>query len=46
MDPKNLLIIAGLILIGFSGKLGDWSIWLGGPLIFLGVITKFVDQEP
>ncbi len=41
---RNLLIIAGLILILVSGTLGDWTIWFGAPLVFLGIIFKYIDR--
>lgn len=41
---RNLLIFLGIVLILASFYLGDWSIWLGGPIAFLGVILKYVDR--
>lgn len=41
---RNLLILIGLLLIITSFYLGDWSIWLGGPLLFMGVILKYIDR--
>lgn len=41
---RNLLILVGLILIVSYAYLGDWSIWLGGPIFFMGVILKYIDR--
>ena len=41
---RKLLTILGVILILLSGLLGDWAIWLGGPIAFLGVIFQYVDR--
>jgi hypothetical protein len=44
MGFRKLLILLGVLLIALSGILGDWSIWLGGPIAFLGVIFQYVDR--
>ena len=41
---RTTLIIAGALLILLSGYLGDWAIWLGGPILFSGVIFKYLDR--
>lgn len=44
MTFQNMLIWAGALILVFSWYLGDWSIWLGAPLIFIGIILKYVDK--
>lgn len=41
---RSFLILIGLLLIVSSFYLGDWSIWLGGPIFFMGVILKYIDR--
>lgn len=41
---RNSLIFFGAALILLSWYLGDWAVWLGGPLLFGGIILKFLDQ--
>lgn len=41
---RSMLIIIGTLLVLGSFYLGDWSIWLGGPILFMGVILKYVDR--
>ncbi len=41
---RNLLIIIGIALILGSFYFGDWSIWLGGPMMFLGFIFKYLER--
>jgi hypothetical protein len=46
MGFRNFLIIIGIALMLSSSYLGDWAIWLGGPLAFSGVIFKYIDRGP
>lgn len=41
---RNLLIALGIIMVLASGYLDDWTIWIGAPVAFLGVILKYVDR--
>ncbi len=41
---RKLLILLGIILIVSSAYLGDWTIWLGGPLAIMGVILLYIDR--
>jgi|GEM_PF-1426647 len=43
MGFRNTLITIGVILILGSWYFGDWAIWLGAPLFFLGIILKYLD---
>lgn len=44
MGFRNMLITVGIALIIGSFYLGDWSVWLGGPIFFMGIILKYLDR--
>jgi hypothetical protein len=43
MGFRNTLILVGTLLLITSWYLGDIAIWVGAPLIFLGISLKFLD---
>lgn len=43
MGFRNTLIIVGLLLLLLSWPLGNWAIWIGAPMFFMGIILKFLD---
>lgn len=43
MGFRNTLILTGIILLLGSWYFGTWAIVLGAPLVFLGIIFKFLD---
>lgn len=43
MGFRNTIILVGLGLLIASFMLGDWAIVLGAPLLFFGIIFKFLD---
>lgn len=46
MDFRDIFILLGIVLVLASFYLGDWSIWLGAPIAFMGVILKYTDKGP
>lgn len=44
MGFRTLLIVLGVIMVLSSAYLGDWTIWFGAPVAFLGVILKYIDR--
>jgi hypothetical protein len=45
MDLRPAFIIVGIALVLGSIWWGDLAIWLGAPLLFLGIVLKFADAE-
>ena len=45
MGFRATLILIGLVLVLGSWFFGDWAIWLGAPIFFLGVVFQFLDLE-
>ena len=45
MGFRATLILIGLVLVLGSWFFGDWAIWLGAPIFFLGVVFRFLDLE-
>lgn len=43
MGFRNSLILTGLGLLLAAYWIGDWAIWLGAPLLFMGIILKHLD---
>jgi hypothetical protein len=44
MGFRTTLIVLGIALILGSFYLGDWTIWLGGPIMFMGFILKYLER--
>jgi hypothetical protein len=45
MDIRPIFLILGIILIIGSYWWGDFSIWLGAPMIFIAIIFQFLDKD-
>jgi hypothetical protein len=43
MGFRNTLIFLGILLLLLSWLLGDVALWVGAPLIFLGISLKYLD---
>ncbi len=45
MDIRPVLLTLGFALLIGSFWLGDFAIWLGAPMVFLGIIFQFLDKD-
>lgn len=45
MDIRPILIVLGIVLLIGSYWWGDIAIWLGGPMLFIGIIFGFIDSD-
>ncbi len=45
MDIRPIAFFLGMLLIIGSYWWGDWTLWIGGPLVFLAAVFHFIDKE-
>lgn len=45
MDVRPILLFLGVLFIILSFWIGGVGIWLGAPMVFLGIIFQFIDTD-